>query len=95
MTADPVLVAISLALTALAIVQARQLHTAIRQVEAWRRLAEEADAWSDEYQREADTLRAENIRLLEQIKWLDALYNWHVRSALAANWRLVTRNPKR
>lgn len=77
------------------------LATAYAVLDAWqqrrnlRRLrirAEEAEAWADEYQREAAALDAECVRLRNQVATLQMLYAERTRELLAVNFRIIATN---
>ncbi len=53
---------------------------------------QEAEAWADHFEAEADTLRCENTRLREQLATVQGLHAERTRQLLAQNYWIIDSN---
>jgi hypothetical protein len=53
---------------------------------------EEADAWAEQFERDAESMRTENARLSEQVTTLQMLYAERTRDLLAQNYMIIATN---
>ena len=53
---------------------------------------EEADAWAEQFERDAENQRTENARLSEQVATLQMLYAERTRDLLAQNYMIIATN---